>query len=191
MGEDGDPYRPDLARFRDYLVMLAGARLPPALRAKVSPSDVAQQSLLQAHRRLDQFRGRTEAEFAAWLRRILARNLVDTLRRFRGPARDVGRERPLGGEADRSSREAEGWLAAEESNPGRAVAQAEDLVGLAAALAGLPDDQRAAVELKHLQGMTVAEVAAHLGRTEAAVAGLLRRGLARLRELMADPGGPP
>jgi RNA polymerase sigma-70 factor (ECF subfamily) len=48
----------------------------------------------------------------------------------------------------------------------------------------LPDDQRLAVELHHLRDTPVAEIAAHLGRTEASVAGLLRRGLQKLRELL-------
>jgi RNA polymerase sigma-70 factor (ECF subfamily) len=57
---------------------------------------------------------------------------------------------------------------------------------LAEALVQLSDDQRLAVELKHLQGWSVADICKHTGRSEAAVAGLLRRGLKRLRELMAE-----
>jgi RNA polymerase sigma-70 factor (ECF subfamily) len=60
------------------------------------------------------------------------------------------------------------------------------LLRLAQALAELPDDQRAAVELKHLKGYSLEEVARQLGRTKASVAGLLFRGLRRLRELMGD-----
>ena len=62
----------------------------------------------------------------------------------------------------------------------------EQLLRLARALAQLPDDQRTAVELHHLRDGPVAEIARQMGRTEAAVAGLLRRGLKRLRELLAE-----
>ncbi len=58
---------------------------------------------------------------------------------------------------------------------------------LARALAQLPEDQRTAVELHHLRDASVAEIAARLGRTEASIAGLLRRGLQNLRTLLHDP----
>ena len=55
---------------------------------------------------------------------------------------------------------------------------------MADALAQLPDAQREAVVQHHLQGATLAEVAAQLQRTEAVVAGLLHRGLKHLRQLL-------
>jgi RNA polymerase sigma-70 factor (ECF subfamily) len=64
----------------------------------------------------------------------------------------------------------------------------EDLLRLARALEQLPEDQCTVVELHHLQDRAVADIAATLGRSEAAVAGLLRRGIKRLRELLhAEP----
>lgn len=68
--------------------------------------------------------------------------------------------------------------------PSAEAAHQEELLRLADALSRLPDDQRAAVEMHHLHGCSVLEVSDQLNRTEASVAGLLRRGLKRLRELM-------
>jgi RNA polymerase sigma-70 factor (ECF subfamily) len=187
MPSDTAAYREDLAKFRDYLIMLAEMKLTPALRAKVSSSDVVQQTLLQAHQHLDQFQGRSEAELAAWLRQILVRNLIDTLRKYRARARDIAREQPLEAEAEKSSQYLERWLATEESSPCRQVMHEEQLFELAAALGQLPEEQRIVVDLKHLQGWTVAEICSQVDKSEAAVAGLLRRGLRRLRELMNDP----
>jgi len=186
MPTDTEAFRVELAKFRDYLMMLAEMKLSPALRAKVSSSDVVQQTLMQAHQHLDQFQGRTNAELAAWLRQILVRNLIDTLRKYRSRTRDIARERPLEAEAEKSSQYLERWLATEESSPSRLVMHEEQLFHLASALAQLPIDQRIVVELKHLQGWTVAEICGQLDKSEAAVAGLLRRGLMRLRELLNE-----
>jgi RNA polymerase sigma-70 factor (ECF subfamily) len=52
----------------------------------------------------------------------------------------------------------------------------------------LPEDQRSVIELHHLKGLSVTDVAARTGRTRPAVAGLLFRGLNKLRELLGDGG---
>jgi len=82
-------------RFRSYLWMLAEVQLGHGGRAKIDPSDIVQQTLLDAHRDRDQFRGRTTAEMAAWLRRLLACNLADAVRLLGRAKRDAARERSL------------------------------------------------------------------------------------------------
>jgi RNA polymerase sigma-70 factor (ECF subfamily) len=100
-------------RFRSYLRLLARLQLDQRLRSKMDPSDVVQQTLLHAHRALADFRGRTDAEMAAWLRQILARNLAHAHRDFGRHKRDVTRERSLQKAVDASSVRIEAWLAAE------------------------------------------------------------------------------
>ncbi len=82
-----------------------------------------------------------------------------------------------------SSLRIEAWLAAEQSSPSQGVIREEEVSQLAAALARLPDEQRTAVELHHLQGLPLAEVAAQLNRTKGATAALLFRGLKKLRHI--------
>jgi RNA polymerase sigma factor (sigma-70 family) len=77
----------------------------------------------------------------------------------------------------------------QQTSPSARAVRDEELRRLAEALAGLPADQRQAVELHHLHGLPVEEVARTLGRSESATGGLLRRGLKRLRELMREPTG--
>src|SRR5688572_16428247 len=93
---DPEPAREgqELERFRSYLCLLARLQLGPRLRSKLDPSDVVQQTLLEAFAKREQFRGE-EAERAGWLRQILAHNLADALRAFGQARRDADREQPL------------------------------------------------------------------------------------------------
>jgi RNA polymerase sigma-70 factor, ECF subfamily len=178
----------NLERHRAYLSVLARLHLDPRLRDKLDASDVVQQTLLEAHEKQAQFRGHTDAERAAWLRQILAHNLADAVRRLHRAKRDVALERSLEAALDQSSCRLEAWLAAEQSSPSQQAVRNEELLRLAEALVQLPDAQREAVVLHHLQGWSLAALAGHLGRTEPAVAGLLHRGLKRLRELLQERG---
>ena len=151
-------------------------------------SDVVQHALLQAHSSRDQFRGKREAERLAWLRAILANALAAAARHFDAGMRDLARERSLEADLDLSSSRMECLLAADQTSPSEGAVRSEELVRLAHALARLPDDQRRVVELHHLKGLPIAETAQRVGRTRAAVVGLLFRGLKKLRELLLNPG---
>jgi RNA polymerase sigma-70 factor (ECF subfamily) len=175
-----------LEQCREYLRLLARLQLDPRLQGKLDASDVVQQTLLKAHEKMEQFRGRTEAELTAWLRQILANNLAEAVRKYAADARDVARERSLEARLDESSARLEACLLADESSPSQRAIRRERSVQLANALAQLPDDQRRAVELHHLKGLAVAEVGNQLGKTRAAVVGLLFRGLKTLRQLLKD-----
>jgi RNA polymerase sigma-70 factor (ECF subfamily) len=177
----------DLERYRGYLRVLAEIELGRRWRTKVDPSDIVQQSLLEAHQDRRSLKGRTDAELAAWLRTILARNLLNTARDLTAQKRDVRRERSLAQQIEHSSQRLEKFLAAEQSSPSQQVARCEEVQRLAAALAALPDDQRTAVILKHFHDWSLAEIAAHQERSTVAVAGLLKRGLKKLRLLMQEP----
>src|SRR5262249_9128787 len=79
-------------RYRHYLRMLAEAQVGRHLRAKCDPSDLVQQTLLEAHRDFPGFAGRHEGELRAWLGRILAHTLSNEARRFAAQQRDAARE---------------------------------------------------------------------------------------------------
>ena len=187
MSDHAEPAEWRLEEHRDYLRLLARLHLPPRLRSKLDPSDIVQRTFLKAHQNLERFRGQTAAELAAWLRRILANTLTDAVREFDGPERDVAHERSLEQTIAASSARLDALLAGSGTSPSVGATREEDLARLATALAELPEDQRTAVELHHLQGCAVQEIAREMQRTEASVAGLLRRGLAQLREVLREP----
>jgi RNA polymerase sigma-70 factor (ECF subfamily) len=172
-----------IERYRDYLRLLARLQLDQRLQGKLDPSDVVQQTLLKAHQNREQFRGQTDAELAGWLRRILANTLTDAVRSFR---LELGAARSLERSLEESSARLEAWLVAPEESPDGRARRHEQTLAVADALAQLPDDQRTAVEFHHLREMPVGEIATLMGKTEASVAGLLRRGLQRLRELLSE-----
>jgi RNA polymerase sigma-70 factor (ECF subfamily) len=183
--ETAAPRRP-LESYREYLRVLARLQLDPRLQSKLDASDVVQQVLLKAHQQREQFRGQTEAEFAAWLRQILARQLAEEARRFGTQARALTQERSLADALSASSARLEAWLAADTPSPAQQAVRNEQVLRLSAALADLAEDQRLAVELHHLKGCPLAEVAEVMGRSNRSVAGLLLRGMKRLRQLLKE-----
>jgi RNA polymerase sigma-70 factor (ECF subfamily) len=184
---NNEPASRSLEQYRGYLRLLAGLQLDPRLKVKLDPSDIVQETLLKAHQAQEQFQGRSEAEMAAWLRAILANTLTDALRRYQTGGRDIAQEQSLQVALEESSMRLEAWLVAEQSSPEEQATRQEQLLRLAEALAQLPEDQRRAVELRHLKGSTVTEVAEQMDRSKEAVAKLLLRGVARLRERLEDP----
>jgi RNA polymerase sigma-70 factor (ECF subfamily) len=177
----------DFERFRKYLRLLAQVQLDPRLRSKLDPSDIVQQTLLEAHQARDRCPSHDSAAQAAWLRTILGHNLANAVRDLGRAKRDVRRERSLEVAIEESSARLEAWLVADQSSPSEQVNKNEQLLRLAEALDQLPPDQQEALVLHHLQGQALSEVAAQFGRSPAAVAGLLHRGLKKLKQLLADP----
>jgi RNA polymerase sigma-70 factor, ECF subfamily len=171
-----------LERYRAYLHLLATLQIDRRLRAKVEASDIVQQTLVQAIGAWDQFRGQADAERAAWLRKILAHELANAFRDIRRQKRDVQRERSIEGSLEQSASRLQSWLAADQTSPSQGAIASEQAVQLANALAELPEAQWTAVTLHHFEGWTLEQVGQHLGRSPVAVAGLIKRGLATLRQ---------
>ena len=175
-----------LERHRPYLTLLVRTQLSHKNPAKLDASDVVQQTLMDAYSKREQFRGSSDAELAGWLRQILKNNLLDALRHQQRDKRDIGREQSLEGAIDASFCRTDQWLIAAQSSPSQRVVKQEDLLRLSEALLQLPEAQREAIVLHHLQGRKLAEVAIEMGRSEAAVAGLLFRGLRALQALLGE-----
>jgi RNA polymerase sigma-70 factor (ECF subfamily) len=175
---------------RDYLLLLARWQLPHLLRGELDPEDLVNETIekalawLAAH---DPEEHPRPAKLRAWLRTILKNTLAQHLRD--GVGRRGERAVPISLQlaVEESALRLERFLAANDSTPSRKLMREEQLACLAEALMQLPEDQRQAVQLHHLDGHSLAEVGKQLGRSKWAVAGLLFRGLKKLRDALQDP----
>ncbi len=184
------PQLPPLDRYRSYLHVLARAQLHPRLKERLDASDIVQQTLLEAHRDREHFRGSNSAQLAGWLRRILGHNVKNALRDLRRAKRDVDREVPLeralGPALERSGLDVAAWLAADQASPSEILVGHERLLRLSDGLSALPEAQAQAIVLRYWQSCSLAEIAERMDRSTAAAAGLLHRGLSQLRELLVS-----
>lgn len=168
-----------LQQFRDYLRNLAQQSLAGPLGARVDPSDIVQQTCLSAIRFFPRFQGDDPNEFLAWLGQIQERNLHDVIRTHvmsqkRNIAREQSFEEPFVVVDQRASRPSQRLILGEKSDR------------LTKALESLPEDQREAVRLRHLEGLSLVQMSERLARSERAVAALLNRGMANLRSRLQD-----
>ena len=170
---------------RNYVAVVAQAQAESWLRAKVDASDIAQQTLLEAYRDFARFEGLTKAEWLAWLRRILARNVTDFVRQFSGTAkRQIDREVKL--------RQTEGASSANDCfdpadsalSPSQELLARERELMVADAMARLAPDHREVVLLRNLQQLDFEEVARRMNRSRPAVQMLWMRALQSLQELL-------
>ena len=170
-----------LERQRNYLLLLAQFQLPHQLRSRFDPDDAVSQSVVQAIPKLGQCWAATEAQFRAWLRAILTNVLAEEVRRIAGGG---GQGVSLCKALDESSERFKSVLAAPGSSPSEKMMREEQLVQLANAIAALPADQQRAIRLHHLDGLSLIAVGHQMARSKEAVAGLLFRGLKRLRDAL-------
>jgi RNA polymerase sigma-70 factor (ECF subfamily) len=166
---------------RAALHRLAERQLEGRIAVRVDASDVIQQTFLEAHRSFGQFAGRDARDLAAWLQAILDHKVAAAIRDHALlQKRNVHRERSLDDSRESTAPLKEG-LDAGHSTPSQQAVRGEEAQRLERALAELPDDQREAVRLRHLEGWALADIARHLERSPAATAGLIKRGMQALR----------
>ncbi|MEM6334908.1 MAG: sigma-70 family RNA polymerase sigma factor, partial [Planctomycetota bacterium] len=174
-----------LGGYESYLLLLARAKLGARLQGKADAADIVQATFLDAHRQFPNFAGTVEAELTAWLRTILAGQLALVMRRYLGTAaRDVRLERQIQQDLTDASRALDHELVAPGTTPSGRASRREQAVLLADALAKLQDDYREVIVLRHVEGLTMAQVAERMGRSGDSVQKLWVRALGKLRLVM-------
>lgn len=171
--------------YRPYLRLLARMTLGRRLQSKLDDSDVVQEASLMVARDLNQFRGETEKELTAWLRRVLANVIANTRRHYGRERRDVRCEQQLQTALDQSS-VGFAQLAGNGSSPSRQAIRREHAVVLARALEGLPKKYNEVLVLRELKGLSLAEIAEQLGGTRNSVQKLWARAIQEMRRTLKD-----
>ena len=179
---------------REPLRRMIGARLDPALSARVDASDVVQDVLLEAHRRLNDYLRNPVMPFHLWLRHIAKDHVIDAHRRHRqAQRRSLDREQPLVPAVlpDHSSFELAGQVLDQEATPATAAIRHELQARLQEALAAMDNDDREIILMRHAEMLSNQEVADVLGLTEAAASMRYLRAVRRLRATLLPEGEHP
>ena len=178
---------PEIDAFRSYLLILARGQIPQAMQARLDASDIVQDTLLEAHRKRAQFEGGNDpGQLAGWLRQLLSFNLIDAMRTQQRGRRDVRREHAMRNSIDESAVGLEHLLVADDTSPSMQVDRHAQILRIADAIETLPEHQRLAILMRYCQQRTLEEISVQLEKSKSAVAGLLKRGLAALREKLKE-----
>jgi len=169
--------------YRNYLRLLARVEIGNRLQGKVDPSDLVQETFLEAHRHFPAFQGTQEPQFVQWLRRILAGRVAHLVRHYLGTqGRDLRLEEQIAANLDQSSQSWGHELAGNATSPSGQASAREHSVLLADALEKLPPDYREVIILRNLEQMQFPDIAKKMQRTQDSVEKLWLRALVRLKQ---------
>jgi RNA polymerase sigma-70 factor (ECF subfamily) len=176
-----------LARHRESLHRMIQLRMDQRIKRRVDVSDVVQDVLIEANRRLHDYLANPVMAFHLWIRQIAKDRLIDAHRRHRVSAkRSIDREQPmvLQGAVDQSSLEIAGQLCDPQMTPAAAATQRELALHVEAAITRLGDSDRDIILMRHYEQLSNGEIATALGLTEPAASMRYLRAIRRLRELL-------
>jgi len=179
-----------LARHREPLRRMIALRLDAALARRLDASDVVQEVLLEANRRLKEYLKNPSMPFHLWLRHIAKDRMIDAHRRHRqAQRRSLDKEQPLQSAVmrDASSVQALASLVDQELTPASAAIRQELERRFWIELAQLDEDDREIILMRHFEQMSNQDAAAALGLSQAAAGMRYIRAMRRLRTRMT-PG---
>ena len=158
--------------------------MDPTMKAKIEPEDILQQVYLDAFRAIDSFSYQGKDSFLRWLSAILDRKLIDEHRALRAERRDVRREvKALPKSAHQTTYvDLMARVMADCGTPSRDVRKDEALGALTACLATLPEHYRDVIQMRFIEGRSVADVAETLNRSIGSIHMICHRALRQLRQ---------
>lgn len=178
-----------LERHRTALRRMVDLRMDRAMERRVDASDVVQDVMLEANRRLNDYLHDPVMPFHLWLRQLAKDRIIDLHRRHRVAAkRSLDRERPLEAapRLDQSTLDLAAQLCDREMTPAEAATWRELERRFQAAIEELDERDREVVLMRHFEQLTNSEVAQALQLSEPAAGMRYMRAMRRLRSLLAD-----
>jgi RNA polymerase sigma-70 factor (ECF subfamily) len=174
-----------LLKHEAWLRLIARHEVNQRFAAKFDPSDVVQQTLMEAWQDWDQLTATDPAQRLAWLRKILAHQLAHHVRHFDGTQkRSLTREVSIERSLIQSTMRLDAMVPARDPSPSAAAASLEQQARLAEVLERLPEDYRQVILLRNIEELSHDEVAQQMGRSPAAARMLWLRAIEALsREL--------
>jgi RNA polymerase sigma-70 factor (ECF subfamily) len=184
---DPDAVNGLLDRHRAAIRRMIDQRMDRVVQRRVDASDIVQDVLVEANRRLGDYLANPTMPFRLWLRHMARDRLIDAHRRHRvASTRSVDREVPLVTDGDRSGADLAGQLADRELTPAAAATWHELERRFAAAVEQLDDADREIVLLRHFEHLSTAEAAEVLGLSKPAAGMRYLRAMRRLRDLLGS-----
>lgn len=169
-----------LENYRNLLLLIANQDLDHAIRKKLGASDVVQVSMLTAHQQFDRFSGKTDPELKAWLRKILANDLLHAWRTYRGTQkRQIDREQPL-----QFNSSLESPLVDPQFTPRTNAVAAEEKRIVDQSMTELPDGYRSVIEMHNLQYMSFEEIGQLVDKSTDAVRKTWTRAVLKLQQII-------
>lgn len=171
----------------DTLAQRLAGQLPNDLQGTLTVEDVLQEAFASAIQSVRSFEARGEGAFLGWLTTIAEHRLIDLVRSARAIRRGGGRI-AIDAQNHETSTVGDllGLLAADDHTPSRSIAGHEAVSAIQQALAGLQPDYREVLQHRYFEGLTVAQTAERMNRTEPAIHMLCHRAVAQLRQFMGD-----
>ncbi|WP_169980356.1 sigma-70 family RNA polymerase sigma factor [Tautonia rosea] len=166
--------------FRKMMLTIANEEVNQAIQAREAPSDIVQETIVEAQRDLDRFHGMTESEMRGWLKRVLKRNIQNLHLKYRTIKRDLNRERPI----EVKSQMSDPKMTDPGPSPSSVLDRRERLQGIDRAMKTLPKHYQQVIELYYRKGLSFTQIGEIMERTEGAVRQLHARSLHELSKRM-------
>ncbi|MDX1962126.1 MAG: sigma-70 family RNA polymerase sigma factor [Pirellulales bacterium] len=176
-------------QIKNYLWLIANHEIPPELNAKVAPSDLVQDTLIEAHVDFSDFQGSEPGELLSWLKKILLHNAQNARRRYtQTHKRNPSQEQTLETSPDSTVKSIE--PAHNDPSPSAILSSTELNQSITAAIQLLPSDYQLVLNLRYHENLPFPDIARRMQKTPDAVHKLWERAINKLQQVMAKLHGP-